>query len=57
MINERFVPSFLLLAKGTLFGEFDTFFTVLKEEATKKGLDDDILNQLADVIIHTDLGW
>jgi len=47
---------FFSLAKGTVFSEFDTCLTILQEVAATTGLDDDILSQLADVIIHTDFG-
>ncbi|TGZ53483.1 Uncharacterized protein DBV15_09939 [Temnothorax longispinosus] len=61
MINNqieglRVVPSFLLLAKGAACPEFVTGLTVLQEEAAARGLDDDILTKLIDVIVHIDLG-
>jgi len=56
MIHDSSYFFFFLLAKDTAFPEFDTFLTILQEEAAARGLDDDILSQLADVIIHVDLG-
>ncbi|XP_018316696.1 centromere protein I [Mycetomoellerius zeteki] len=44
-----------LKLKGTNV-EFDTCLTTLQDQAATRGLDDDILNQLLDVIIHIDLG-
>jgi len=41
--------------KGTAFPEFNTFLNILQEEAITRGLDDDVLSKLTNVIIHTDL--
>ncbi|XP_012064382.1 PREDICTED: centromere protein I-like [Atta cephalotes] len=45
-----------LKSKGTNFIEFDICLTTLQDEAASRGLDDDILKQLLNVIIHKDLG-
>ncbi|KAG5325888.1 CENPI protein, partial [Pseudoatta argentina] len=45
-----------LKSKGTNLVEFDIGLTILQDEAASRGLDDDILKQLLNVIIHTDLG-
>ncbi|GAB1860999.1 Centromere protein I-like [Camponotus japonicus] len=44
-----------LKLKGTAFPEFNTFLNTLQEEAITRGLDDDVLSKLTNVIIHTDL--
>ncbi|XP_072766560.1 centromere protein I isoform X2 [Anoplolepis gracilipes] len=49
----KFIKS--LKSKGTTMPEFNTFLNILQEEATTKGLDDDVLNKLVNVIIDTDL--
>ncbi|KAM0733058.1 Centromere protein I [Formica fusca] len=44
-----------LKSKGVRFPEFNLFLNILQEEAITRGLDDDVLSKLANVIIHTDL--
>lgn len=55
MIRNLELLFLFLLVKGTNV-EFDTCLTTLQDQAATRGLDDDILNQLLDVIIHIDLG-
>ncbi|XP_014473444.1 PREDICTED: centromere protein I-like [Dinoponera quadriceps] len=40
------------LKEKNTFLEFDTHLNILQEEATKRGLDDDVLNSLVDIIIN-----
>ncbi|XP_012235720.1 centromere protein I-like [Linepithema humile] len=49
----KFIRSF---KKDKVVEEFDTKVSVLQEEASEEGLDDDVLDKLADIIIHTELG-
>ncbi|CAL1684747.1 unnamed protein product [Lasius platythorax] len=44
-----------LKSKGKTLTEFNTFLNVLQEEAITRGLDDDVLSELANVLIHTNL--
>ncbi|XP_032664424.1 centromere protein I-like [Odontomachus brunneus] len=44
-----------LRTKGMFVTEFDISFNILQEEAATRGLDDDVLVELADVIIHQNL--
>ncbi|KAL6258147.1 hypothetical protein P5V15_010070 [Pogonomyrmex californicus] len=44
-----------LKLKGTPFPEFEILLTMLQEEVTNRGLDNDMLKRLTDVIINTDL--
>ncbi|XP_011863308.1 PREDICTED: centromere protein I-like [Vollenhovia emeryi] len=45
-----------LKTKGSWYIEFDTSITVLQEEAAARGLEDKLLSQLVDVVIHINLG-
>ncbi|KAL6449229.1 hypothetical protein ACFW04_000706 [Cataglyphis niger] len=45
----------ILKSKSVHLPEFNSFLNILQEEAITKGLDDDVLSKLANVIIHTDL--
>ncbi|KYM93161.1 Centromere protein I [Atta colombica] len=56
LINEIIKKISHSVAKGTNFIEFDICLTTLQDEAASRGLDDDILKQLLNVIIHKDLG-
>lgn len=47
--------SLIVLEKGMLVTEFDISFNILQEEATTRGLDDNVLIELANVIIHQNL--
>lgn len=53
--NFIFCSPYSFLEKDPSFIEFDTYITVLQEEATTKGLDDDILDKFIDVIINKNL--
>lgn len=57
IIYNFFLISYFLfsVAKSVHLPEFNSFLNILQEEATTKGLDDDVLSKLANVIIHTDL--
>ncbi|KYM99332.1 Centromere protein I [Cyphomyrmex costatus] len=52
--KSKFLLLFLLATKKPLL-EFNTCLIKLEDEAVKRGLDDDILNELVDIIIHMDL--
>jgi len=46
---------FSFAANGKTFSNFDISIAMLQEEAASRGLDDDVLSQLASVIIDIDL--
>ncbi|KYN33930.1 Centromere protein I [Trachymyrmex septentrionalis] len=53
MVRKLKLLLIFLLAKGA---DYDICLSTLQDESASRGLDDDILEQLLNVIIHTDLG-